>query len=145
MRLQCFSDCTLIDSSGTRLIGPGEIVSLPIEDAVKVMNLVSTHFKILSPTPLLPGVAVCWTLNDQVQGPGIVLQVEGLEPVRVLSVETDGQLHRIAEPSVIDIDPWPAIDAKLEEAVDHVIRDGEDSPKVIEIREWLSTHFDDDR
>lgn len=143
MRLQCFSDCTLIDSTGTRLIGPGEVISLPMHDAVKVMCLAHERFKILSPTPLLPGVAVCWSLEDRVQGPGIVMLVEGSAPARMLLVEHDGQLHRIAEQSVGDIDPWPAIDGKLEEQLQFILSEGLESEKVKEITEWVCTHFDE--
>jgi hypothetical protein len=147
MILQCFSDATLITESGTRLYGPGELVTLPIHEAVKVMNLASDHFKIVKPTPLLPGVTVCWILpDDRVQGPGIVVQlVDGSPPDRRLSVLIDGALCWIKEQVIVDINPWPAIDAKLEEACDHAISEGEESPKVLEVREWLCTHFDEDK
>lgn len=146
MILQALSDCTLIDSSGTRLYGPGELVTLPMHDALKVMNLAQAHFKIIKPTPVIPGVAVCWILQtDRVQGPGIVQLVAGTPLTRLIAVLKEGELLWISEQSVIDIDPWPAIDAKLEEAVDHAIRDGEESPKVTAVREWLCTHFDEDK
>ncbi len=48
MVLQAFSDVTFIDENGTRLFGPGEILTLPMPDALKAMNLAHEHFKILA-------------------------------------------------------------------------------------------------
>lgn len=146
MLLLCFSDVTLITESGTSLIGPGETVNLPAPDALKVMGEASAHFKILAPTPLLPGVAVCWSLSDdRVQGPGIVAQIVGdSSPDRRLSVSIDEAQYWIAERDIVDINPWPAIDAKLEDAWPYLLVDGDESPKVQEVRAWLATHFDDD-
>ncbi len=146
MILQSFCDCTLRDESGTRLIGPGELVTLPTETALKVMIDAPEHFKIIKPTPLLGGVAVCWALSDgRMHGPGIVQEVEGNSPNRRIAVVSDTGILWIDERNVIDINPWPAIDAKLEESVDHVIAYGEEAPKVLEVREWIYTHFDEDR
>lgn len=144
MVLQCFSDATLITSSGTSLYGPGELVTLPTHEAVKVMNLASDHFKIVKPTPLMPGVAVCWSLpNDRVQGPAIVQLVDGASPNRRISVliKEEDELRWIREQDILDINPWPAIDAKLEEAADLMLCQGEESPKFIEIQEWVLANF----
>lgn len=146
MVIQALSDTTLIDSSGTRLFGVGEKLILPTRDAVKVMLQAPAHFKILEPTPIIPGVALCWSLpDDRVQGPGTVQLVKGCRPHRVITVLHEGALLWIAEQSIIDIDPWPAIDAKLENAWPYLFIDGEESPKFIEVREWLFAHFDEDK
>ncbi|MDF0674236.1 MAG: hypothetical protein P0120_07815 [Nitrospira sp.] len=146
MVLQCFSDCTLIAESGTRLIGPGELVMLPAREALRVMELARAHFKIVKPTPLLPGVVVCWASPDGcVKGPGIVQLVDGHLPDRRISVLNETGLRWICEEAVVDIDPWPAIDAKLEEAVDYVLLEGYESPKFIAVCDWIRTHFNEDK
>lgn len=145
MLLQVLSDCTINGPFGFRVYGPGELLTLPARDALKVMILEPDHFKIIKPTPLIPGVVVCWLLpDDSAQGPGVVQLINGDPPNRRLSVLIDGELRWIHERDIIAIDPWPAIDAKLEEAVDHALSEGDESPKVLEVREWLSAHFDED-
>lgn len=145
MVLQAFSDVTFTDENGTRLFGPGEILTLPMPDALKAMNLAHEHFKILSPTPIVLGAAVCWSSQrDCVRGPAIVQLIEGCVPNRRIAVEVEGEIFWIAEESVTDVDPWPAIDARLEAMVEYMLIDGDESPKIQEVREWLVTHFDDD-
>ena len=146
MVLQCFSDVTLIRESGTSLHGLGETLDLSLHEAVKVMNEAARHFKIVSPVPLLPGVAVCWSLPDgRMEGPGTVLTVDGQAPHRMLCVTNDETICSVEEADLVDIDPWPAIDARLEEAVDHAILEGEESPRLRKVREWLATHFDENK
>ncbi len=146
MILQVLSDCTITGPFGFRLYGPGELLTLPAYLAVRVVNLEPQHFKIMKPTPLIPGVAVRWLLpDDTAQGPGAVQLVDGERPNRRISVLIDGELRWIHERDIIEVDPWPAIDAKLEEAVDHLILEGEASPKLIPIQEWLVANFDEDQ
>lgn len=147
MVLQAFSDVTFIDETGTRLLGPGEIVNLPLHDAIMTMTLAHKHFKILSPTPLLVGVAVCWRLHDErVRGPAIVRLIEGNPPNRIVAVQADRELLWISEQSVIDSNPWPLIDATLVELYDaELLRGGLESPQIREVMEWLVRHFGEDR
>ncbi|MBL8073698.1 MAG: hypothetical protein JNL29_04970 [Nitrospira sp.] len=145
MVLQAFSDVTFIDETGTRLLGPGEIVNLPLHDAIMTMTLAREHFKILSPTPILLGVTVCWSLHDnRVRGPAIVQMIEGSHPNRQLALEAEGELLWISEHSVIDCDPWPLIDATLVELHGVSFREGWESPKILEVLKWIATHFDAD-
>lgn len=145
MVLQCFSDVTLVTKSGTSLHGPGERLELSLHEAVKVMLYAPQHFKIVAPLPLLPGVVVCWSLPDgRVVGPGTVLTVEGQPPHRMVFVTNHAALCSVKEADLVDVDPWPAIDARLEEAVDHAIVEGKESPRLREVREWIATHFDED-
>ena len=145
MILQVLSDCTINGPCGFRMYGPGELLTLPAYQAVRVVNLEPEHFKIMKPTPLIPGAAVRWLLpDDTAQGPGAVQLVDGEPPNRRISVLIDGELRWIHERDITEVDPWPAIDAKLEEAVDVVILEGEESPKVLAIREWLVTHFEEE-
>lgn len=145
MVLQCFSDVTLVTKSGTSLHGPGERLELSLHEAVKVMLYAPQHFKIVAPLPLLPGVVVCWSLPDgRIAGPGTVLTVEGRMPHRMLSVTSAEAICVVEEAGLVDIDPWPALDAKLDEEVDHFILEGEESPRRHEVHEWLETHFGED-
>lgn len=140
--LQVLSDCTITGPFGFRMHGPGELLTLPVHEALKVMNLEPSHFKIMSPTPLIAGVAVRWLLpDDRVQGPGLVQLVDGDYPDRRISVLLDGELRWIHERDIVEIDPWPAIDARLEEMADYYLIDGDESPKVQDCREWLVAHF----
>lgn len=144
MVIQCFSDCIWRNESGTRLIGPGEVVTLPIEEVLLAMLDGEKHFKILQPTPLLVGVAICWSLSDgHVRGPAIAQLIEGTSPNRVIAVLDDGELATIHEQSVIDCDPWPAIFSKLKEAYPYWLNNGPESPVVRSMREWIYQHFDD--
>ncbi len=121
------------------------MLDLPLGEAVKVMNEASKHFKIIAPLPLLPGVMVCWSLPDgRTEGPGTVLTVEGRMPHRMLSVTNDEAICLVEEADLVDINPWPLIDSMLEEGVDRLIVEGEESPRIREVREWLTTHFDED-
>ncbi len=70
--------------------------------------------------------------------------MDALRSARTVAVQVNGALSWVYERDIVEIDPWPVIDAKLEEAVDYAIREGEDSPKVLEIREWLNTYFEED-
>jgi len=145
MILQCFSDVTLVTKSGTSLHGPGERLELSFHEAVKLMLYAPQHFKIVAPLPLLPGVAVCWSLLDgRMEGPGTVLTVEGRMPHRMLSVTNAEAVCVVEEADLVDIDPWPALDAKLDEELDHVILEGEDSPRCHEVREWIVANFGED-
>lgn len=144
MILQVLSDCTINGPFGFRMCGPGELLTLPAHEAVKVVNLEPEHFKIVKPTPLISGVAVRWLMDDdRLQGPGIVQLVDGVHPDRTIAVQVDSDLRWICERNITEIDPWPAIDAKLDEAFESVTRDGATSSKVTEVREWLSAHFDE--
>lgn len=82
--------------------------------------------------------------DDTAQGPGIVQLVDGERPNRRISVLIEGELRWIHGWDITEIDPWPAIDGKLEEAVDHVIQEGEESRKLRAIQEWLHANFDED-
>jgi len=145
MVLQAFSDITFIDETGTRLFGPGEVVNLPLHDAIMAMTLAREHFKILSPTPILLGVTVHWGLqDDHVRGPAIVQMIEGTLPNRQFAVQAEGELIWISEHSVIDCDPWPLIDATLAEMHDVFLREGWKSPKILDGLKWIATHFDAD-
>ncbi|MBI5673487.1 MAG: hypothetical protein HZC50_09660 [Nitrospirae bacterium] len=141
------SDCEIYctDPLVTRLLGPGELIELPSHLALKVLLKEPDHFKILKPLPMLPGVAVRWLLpDDTAQGPGLVQLVDGEPPNRQISVLHEEKLCWIHERDIVEIDPWPAIDAKLDETLERAISEGEESPKVLEVREWLCTHFDED-
>jgi hypothetical protein len=145
MILQVLSDCTLNVNGDFRLYGPGELLTLPAYLAVRVVNLEPQHFKIMKPTPLIPGVAVRWlSPDDTAQGPGAVQLADGEWLNRRILVLIDGELRWIHERDITEVDPWPAIDAKLEEAVDHLILEGEASPKLVPIQEWLIANFEED-
>jgi hypothetical protein len=144
MTLQALSDITLVSESGVRLYGPGELVTLPIHEAMKTMLAAAKHFKIVKPTPLISGVTVRWLSDDDcVRGPGVVSMVDGSHPDRRVAVQMEGELRWIRERDLVEIDPWPAIDAKLEDAWPYLAIEGEESPKVIEVRDWMLAHFDD--
>lgn len=148
MLLQALSDCVINihDPLVTRLLGPGELIELPAHLAMKLLQYEPDHFKILKPLPLLPGVAVRWLLpDDTAQGPGMVQLVDGEPPNRQIAVLHEEKLWWIHERDIVEIDPLPAIHSKLDEALERVISEGEESPKVMEVREWLCTHFDEDK
>lgn len=147
MLLQALSDCTITirDPASYYVLGQGELLTLPSYLAIQVLFEKPDHFKILKPTPLIPGVAVRWLLSDdRVQGPGLVQLVDGLAPDRTIAVQIEGELRWIHERDLIEIDPWPAIDERLDGIVEHFVIDGEESPQVLKVQEWLFTHFDDD-
>ncbi|MDR4470103.1 MAG: hypothetical protein MRJ68_17680 [Nitrospira sp.] len=145
MILQVLSDVTINGPFGFLMYGPGELIDLPVHQAVRIVDLEPTHFKIVKPIPLLAGVEVRWLLsNDRPQGPGIVELVAGERPNRNVAVMCSGALRWVEERDLIEIDVWPLINKKQEEAVDYAIRDGLDSPRLREIQEWLMTHFGDD-
>ena len=148
MVLQALSDCVINihDPLVTRLLGPGEIIELPAPLALKLLQYEPDHFKILKPLPMLPGVAVRWLLpDDTAQGPGMVQLVAGESPYRQIAVLHEEKLWWIHERDIVEIDPRPAIHSKLDEALARVISEGEESPKVLEVREWLCAHFDEDK
>lgn len=145
MILQVVSDCVINGPSGCHVCGPGELLTLPVHQAMKVLCLEPEHFRIVAPTPLIPGVAVRWLLpDDTAQGPGAVQLVDGERPNRRISVLIDGELRWIHERDITEVDPWPAIDARLEEVWPFLLIDGETSPRVAEMRAWMIQHFDDD-
>lgn len=146
MTLQVLKDCTINGPFGFRIVGPGEILTLPGHQAVQVVNLEPEAFRIMSPTPLIPGVVVRWLLHDDTaQGPGSVHLVDGTQPDRRVSVQTGAALRWIHERDITDIDPWPAIAAKMEEATEHVLREGIECPQVLAIHEWVHTHFGEEK
>lgn len=145
MTLQVLKDCTINGPFGFRIVGPGEILTLPCHQALKLVHLEPEAFRIMSPTPLIPGAAVRWLLpDDTVQGPGTVHLVDGTQPDRLVSVQLGADLCQIHERDITDIDPWPAIERKLGEAVDFANLEGQDSPQFLEIGDYLVRHFDDD-
>lgn len=144
MILQALSDCTIKDPSSYYVLGHGELLTLPVHLSIQILLAAPDHFKIVKPTPLIPGVAVRWLLSDdREQGPGIVQLVDGVHPDRRTSVLVAGDLRWIHERDIIEIDPWPAIDERLDGIMEHFVIDGKESPKVIEVAEWLHTHFDE--
>ena len=146
MILQVLSDVTINGPFGFLVYGPGEIIDLPVHQAVRIVDLEPTHFKIVKPTPLLAGVEVRWLLPDDTpQGPGTVELVAGERPNRNVAVMCSGALRWVDERDLIEIDVWPLINKKQEEAVDYAICDGLESPKLREIQEWLGTHFGDEK
>lgn len=144
--LQVLTDCDISGlDGGYRILGVGELLTVPAHQALKMLCLAPEHFRIMKPTPLLPGVAVRWLLpDDSSLGPGIVQLLDGEPPNRQLSVLLDGELRWIHERDVFDIDVWPAIDVKLEKAVDLFLSYGEESPKFIEIQEWVLANFSEE-
>jgi hypothetical protein len=144
MILQVLSDCTINGPFGFRMCGPGELLTLPVHHAVRVVSREPNHFRILKPTPLLPGVEVCWLMDDdRVQGPGRVELIDGNKPNCRVAVLYEGALCWIHERNVFDINPWPLLDAKLEEQLALFFHEGPESPKLLDITEWVLTHFDE--
>lgn len=146
MIIQALNDCTITikDPAGYYVLGIGELLTLPLHLAIQVLLGAPDHFKVVKPTPLIPGVAVCWLLpDDRRQGPGIVQLVDGVHPDRTVAVQVESGLRWIHERDIISVDPWPVIDERLDGIVEHFLIDGEENPKVIEVQEWLFTHFDD--
>lgn len=146
MVLQVLNDVTITIKDPPRafVLGPGEILTLPAYLAVRVVLEDPRAFRIMNPTPLIPNVAVRWLLpDDTVQGPGTMQLVDGEPPNRRISVQIGEELRWIHERDIVEIDPWPAIDAKLDEGADHLEIDGPESPRLVEIQEYLLRHFDD--
>lgn len=117
-------------------------MKLPLDCALRLLCGEPRCFNIVSPTPLLPGAAVRWRLpGGRVQGPGFVQLIDGVHPDRQISVLLRDDLRWIHERDILEIDPWPAIDTKLDEFVPYILADGGESAKAQELNEWLATHF----
>lgn len=91
MLLQTLDDVTITikdDPPYAFVLGRGETFTLPAHLALKVVLEAPKSFRIMQPTPLLPGVAVCWLSgDDSVHGPGTVQLVDGGSPNRRISVD----------------------------------------------------------
>lgn len=144
MVVQALCDVTFISERGTSLYGIGEHIVLPLNEAYKALSRFPAHLKIVEPTPLLAGVEICWSVQDRLEGPCVVQLLDGCAPERKAAVQIDDRLCWVEESCIVDINPWPLLDALVQQLCERVIAEGQESPRVAEVVAQMIAAFGED-
>lgn len=144
MILKAFADVTYISERGTSLYGIGEHLDLPLNEAYATLSRFPAHFKITAPTPLLVGVEICWRVHDRLEGPCVVQLLDGCAPARRVAVQIDERLCWVEEACIVDINPWPLLDALVEQLYECAVTEGQESPRVAAVVAQMIAAFGED-